>query len=754
MPPPDVQDTPSHWTEQYDVVWDTPSRSSAESMPCGGGDIGLNVWCEGGEALFYLARSGAFDENNTLLKLGRVRLRLEPNPFAPGAPFRQELCLRDGSVRLQGEGGTIHLWVEVHRPVIHADIVTDNPTTLTAAYESWRTEDRLLDKEERFQCLSFLGTTPEQFPVVTHKDTIEASDTQVLWYHRNDNADLVFDKEVTQQHLSGVRDQLWNPQKDLTFGGQLAGPGLTGAGISGGVYQETPFTAYTLRSQSTATRHALTITLHMAQTETVEGWKAGLKRVAEAEVPAGEVWRSTQAWWEAFWDRSHIILNPGAGPDDPLWRIGCNYQLFRYLLGCNAYGEYPSKFNGGCFTWDAPPHTPDFRQWGGGSFTAQNQRLVYWPMLKCGDFDMMASQFEFYRRALPNAELRTRTYWGHAGANFTEQLQNFGLPVGEIYETHWGGHGLGPRPGGEPGRLRNAWCEDVYDTVLEFCLMVLDVEQFTGADICAYLPLIESCMTFFDAHYPVDAGGKLVIFPGSACETYKRATNAASTVAGLQAVLARLLELPPQYSTPEQRARWAQGLDRVPPLPFRQRAGRTTLAPAEAWERISNEELPQLYSVYPFGLYGLGKPGLEIARDTWRFGADTPRQKGNFGWKQDSIWCARLGLTDEAQDLIAAKLADGQWRFPAFWGPVFDWQPDLNHGGSAMIALQEMLMQTDGRQITLLPAWPSEWDVDFKLHAPYQTVVEGKVRGGQVRNLRVTPPERKANVVVGPALNT
>ena len=35
---------------EYDVVWDTPSQTngSASSMPCGGGDIGLNVWAENG----------------------------------------------------------------------------------------------------------------------------------------------------------------------------------------------------------------------------------------------------------------------------------------------------------------------------------------------------------------------------------------------------------------------------------------------------------------------------------------------------------------------------------------------------------------------------------------------------------------------------------------------------------------------------------------------------------------------------------
>ena len=60
--------------------------------------------------------------------------------------------------------------------------------------------------------------------------------------------------------------------------------------------------------------------------------------------------------------------------------------------------------------------------------TAQNQRLVYWPMLKSGDADMMPSQFNFYLRMLGNAELRSKVYWNHAGACFAEQIENFGLP--------------------------------------------------------------------------------------------------------------------------------------------------------------------------------------------------------------------------------------------------------------------------------------------------------------------------------------
>ena len=51
----------------------------------------MNIWVEEGDILFYLSRSGTFDENNCQLKLGRFRLRLSPNPFEDAKDFRQEL---------------------------------------------------------------------------------------------------------------------------------------------------------------------------------------------------------------------------------------------------------------------------------------------------------------------------------------------------------------------------------------------------------------------------------------------------------------------------------------------------------------------------------------------------------------------------------------------------------------------------------------------------------------------------------------
>ncbi|WP_051691580.1 hypothetical protein [Pedobacter borealis] len=279
----------------------------------------------------------------------------------------------------------------------------------------------------------------------------------------------------------------------------------------------------------------------------------------------------------------------------------------------------------------------------------------------------------------------------------------------------------------------NAWLEYEWDTVLEFCMMILETERYNGNNIEKYLPLIESCLTFFKEHYTylakqrgakaLDADGHLVLYPGSGAETYKMAYNSTSTIAALQTVLERLLEHPNLVE--KQKSEWKTMLKTIPPISFRTFDGRTTIAPAKLWERINNTESPQLYPVYPWGIYGLGKPGLDTAINTFKYDTDVLKFRSYIGWKQDNIFAARLGLTEDAANLTTAKLKDSGRRFPAFWGPGFDWTPDHNWGGSGMIGLQEMLMQVDGKKIYLYPAWPKEWDVHFKLYAPYQTTVEG-----------------------------
>lgn len=65
-----------------------------------------------------------------------------------------------------------------------------------------------------------------------------------------------------------------------------------------------------------------------------------------------------------------------------------------------------------------------------------------------------------------------------------------------------------------------------------------------------------------------------------------------------------------------------------------------------------------------------------------------------------------------------------------------------------MIGLQEMLMQTVGTKIHILPSWPLDKDVHFKLHAPYNTTVEVNYQNGKIEKLGVYPQERKKDIIM------
>lgn len=717
-----------------DYSWNTQSQNSSESMPLGGGDIGLNVWVEQGDLLFYLSRTGAYDENNTLLKQGRFRVSTTPSIFDKEEDFRQTLHLNDGYMTVEGTHGKVTLWVDVFHPVVHVETQTGIPSVLQVTYENWRVADRPIRKVEGQQC-SYKWALPQN--IATTADSVRADDGSITFFHQNPQQ-TVFDVSVAQQGLQAVKDQLYNPLGNLIFGGRLSGSQLQFKECISGVYADTDYTAWVYESKRSRREHEFKITLHTNQGD-LHVWQSGLA-ASEAQIKVKADRLATRRWWNQFWKRSFIEGGGIEGAD-----VVRNYTLFRYMLGCNAYGKDPSKFNGGLFTFDPTyvdvkmPFTPDFRRWGGGTMTAQNQRLVYWPMLKNGDFDMMKSQFDFYNRLLPVAELRSKIYWNHDGACYTEQLENYGLPNPAEY-------GFKRPDSFDKGIEYNAWLEYQWDTVLEFCQMILDTKLYNGDDITEYMPMIESVVKFFDQHYrqlaakrgrkDLDGDGNLIIYPGTACETYKMAHNPATTIAALRSVL--------QSSGVNNEM-----LNRIPAVPLRYVEGKEMIAPAKSWERVNNIETPQLYPVFPWRNYGVGRPELERAINTYNYDPDALKFRTHIGWKQDNIWAACLGLTDEAKELTLKKMGNGPHRFPAFWGPGYDWTPDLNWGGSGMIGMQEMLMQEVGDKIYLFPAWPADWDVRFKLHAAHHTTIEATLTNGRITDLKVTPKEREKDIVNG-----
>ena len=642
-----------------------------------------------------------------------------------------------------------YMWISEGNRALDAEVI----------YESWRTKDRIMEgKANNANSYKWAYRHAPGGQVITFRDSIRFQNDGVLFFHRNKDQ-TVFDVTVHQQGLDSFKKELFNPLDRLTFGGRLSGTGLVAGGKVNGKYLDTDYDGWRLVSKTPSRRRKILMALNTAPGGQFSLWTDGLRKL-EDDIRAHEktAWDSTAGWWKRFWQRSYIFIKPEKADGSPEWQAGRNYQLFRYMLGCNADAVFPTKFNGGLFTYDPSltdsslRFTPDYRNWGGGTMTAQNQRLVYWPMLRSGDFDLMEPQFDVYLANQHVAELRSKLYWGHGGACFTEQTENFGLPDNAEY-------GWDMPADHDKGVEYNAWLEYEWDTVLEFCLMMLDEQRYQDTDIGlgVYVPFIESCLRFFDVHYrylarlrgrkELDGDGHLILFPGSGGETYKMAYDASSTIAGLRTVLTRLLELPAGALQDSSREKWTTMLLRLPPITFGSFNGHPAIAPARLWERVNNTECPQLYPVFPWGVYGIGRPGLDTAINTYKYDTDAIKFRSYIGWKQDNIFAARLGLTDEAARLTVDKLRDGPRRFPAFWGPGYDWVPDHNWGGSGMIGLQEMLLQTDGKKIYLFPAWPKDLDVHFKLHAPYSTTVEATLKNGRVVQLDVEPEQRKKDLI-------
>ena len=725
----------------YDVRWSTPGGSSLGSMPLGNGDIGMNVWVEdNGDICFYISKTDAWDENGRLVKIGKVRLTLAPEKGKLPPFTSQTLDLESATVEVvYGKGEKevrVSLWADANHPVIAVDVAAPAPVTVTAVNEMWRTRPDTLEYivhgdvmyDKRYK-------NGSKDPVVVDPDrVIPAMPHAIGWYHHNSRSAGV----VLVARRQGVEDLITgDPLLHRTFGAVVTAPD-----------GEMPDDR-TLRLKAAKEQH-LTIFVHTAHPSTPARWLQEVKEEMAA-VTASDAARRREAhtaWWHALWQRSHIFINPrttGIVPDRGAFLVTRGYLLQRFITACAGRGKYPIKFNGSVFTMDhGRPGGADFRLWG-PAYWWQNTRLPYISMCASGDFEMMHPLFKFYVDDLSDYfRKRTERYFGHEGLYLTEEMHIWGtVPMA----TYGWDSTFAERKDKlqESGYHKYEWVAG-----LELLYMMLDYYEYTCDTLFLkekVLPFAGAVLTFFDRHYPTDEQGRLVMHPAQALETWWNCTNPMPELAGLYANTERLLALDTMLTTYRERSFWEALHARLPAIPLREEDGVTMLAPAAQYAEYRNLERPEMYAVFPFHLYGVGRPHIEYARAAMEHPLG---DVAHSGWSQEDIFYAYLGETEKARDAVVkrAKGKDPQVRFPAFWGPNFDWTPDQDHGGVLMKAIQAMLLQTDDRKIFLFPAWPAEWDVDFKLHAPYHTVIEGSLRNGEVKKLRVTPPERKDDVVM------
>ncbi len=863
----------------FDVVWKSPSKDAAGSMPIGNGEVVLNVWVEEatGDLLFYIARTDAISEISRILKLGRVRVHFEP-PLQNGV-FEQRLNLQKGEITILQGDRKLRLFVDSGSDTIVVSGESKTNLKVSATLECWRNESRTIPKEEQRSAWS-VHDAP--FPLIESADVFVPGGNEVIWYHRNETS--VGPELWQNQSLSDLPGR-YDPIKHRTFGGKMFGENFKSSKDR------------ELDSRQLLKSFELKIVTHSDQTISVANWRDQLDKNSIAP-KSTELSRRTQRWWREFWDRSCVIAQEtpdeirmpvnshplrkgvdsngqnvfpgtiqewrirsralvpiggedpfppeGIGPDPTLteaftlsaWitpnelkpgrifdkltaghsdgmlfdthpgdslrfvigneaiiaskclivnvrqhvaasfdpttgdmriyldgklvaeRVKFNgseitrgYLLQRYTQAIQGRGQFPIKFNGGFTTveptalgqkWNA-----DWRQWG-DSHWFQNLRHMYHPMLASGDFEMMNPFFKLYEDARPLAEARTQKYHGAQGAYFPETMTFFG--------TYSGGDYGWDRTGLQPKEVQCPWWDDAWNQGPELVCLMLDYWDHAGDQEflqSRLIPMAESVLKYFDTRFAKDSQGKIVLDPTQVVETYwEGVVNDMPAVAGLIAMCERLCKIPIDLVGERQREFFAMMKIACPEMPFEDGKFGREIAPAQKYApKVSNVENGELYAVWPFREVTLQKPAfLEEAKRAYT----NRMNRLDTGWGYDGNVAALLGLTDEVARILRIKCRNSNpaYRWPATWGPNFDWLPDQNHGGNLLNTTNLMLMQAEpislGGKILLFPAWPKNWDVDFKLHAPGTTVVECSLRGGKVVKLSVSPKTRRKDVQIMP----
>lgn len=681
-------------------------------MPIGNGDIAANVWVEdNGDLMMYLAKGDTFSEATRLLKLGKLRIKITPNPFESSKAFRQELSLTDGAIYVTaGEGADevrLKLWADANNPVIHAEAESDSEISIEVKAEPWRTTELKMNSTNT---RSYIGVQTAKETPSESADVYLDRDDSITWYHRNSTS--LYNEMLEYQGLDGYEERYPDPYLNSTFGARVAGDNMQSSD------------EYTLSSVSGSNNFDLQITAYTEQTETVEELEEKLLESLSADYNTEAAFSEHCRYWNEFWNKSWIFVS-GDSDAEALTR---GYLLQRYMTACQGRSSFPIKFNGGLFTMPDAKYGDDYRDWG-SMYWHQNTRLVYWPMLAAGDFDLMMPYFKMYKDQLPIRKEIAEQFFGCSGAYYPEQVFAYGAD-GTRDKMKWAIEGTAD------------YTTYHWQNGFEITAMMLDYYDYTNDDDFAreyIVPIAQEVIRFYNEMYTKDS--VMTITPSNALETYWNCTNPTDHIAGLSYIIPRLIELPDTLTTPELISEWESCLSALPELPMSEDG--TYIKPAESYGGTKNTENPELYAVFPYKLYAIGSD-TDINIGIKTFEQRKYKYVDRGCWYQDGIHAAVLGLTDTAKKNALHGLTNtaSGCKFPDFWAKGNDEVPDFDNGGRAALTLQNMLMQCSNGKIYILPAWPEEWNVDFKLNGYNNTSVHVIYENGEITSCESSVPDQ------------
>lgn len=323
------------------VAFDTSTASAASAAA----PSALNITA-------LLSAGAAWSEAGELMKVGMVTASIAPNPMlGSNKQFTQTLDLATGTMVVEAGDVTVNVYLSAADNDL---LVIDVKHTLGDAIKVTATVTNIRPvatvATPSFDCQAYTTSAD----VVTAGTGEGAATT--TWYHHNQEAAAAaasnqsyFANVVEYQNL-GAKAARSIPDgiAGRTFGGALAVKSEDHASV---------VVVAALGVEQIPTAELASFTSRYATRATA----------VAAAAPATTIKPSHDAWWKAFWDRSHVEIKSANSSDasSSPFLITRQFILQRYIVGLQARSPFPIKFNGMLFTANKPVRKCPFHFLGG-----------------------------------------------------------------------------------------------------------------------------------------------------------------------------------------------------------------------------------------------------------------------------------------------------------------------------------------------------------------------------------------------------
>jgi hypothetical protein len=711
-----------------DTVYTTPSTVPWEAMPVGGGDLSAMVCCDGAKVDLHLTKSDAWGFlvppdtpvgsrffNN--VSPGHLRLVLGPQAQKLARErFRQRLDLYRGRivVELGAEqtGARLEIWGHPERKILLVEV--SDPVGALAPLEIELSEWRS-----------------------TMKLTADAATIRATEIHTR----------PARPHLANTGMQDFLPNDPLLGRGTAVAVGVAQAKVESCRAEEKKAT------MTLAARPPANYTLVIAAAVEPHG---DLLPTALSELksslatPLEQLKGQHQAWWQDWWSRSFLQIE---SPDRMAERLCGAYHVHLYTLACVNRGAVPCKWDGGAGLLQG-----DERNWGLAEWV-QEVRFTYLPLYAANRLEMARGLTRHYGQMRPYLLEQTERVWGLDGLWIPETVlpwghaEDYALQDAGVLDSYrrWD-----PKTA-RYGRFErfNNYVGFLFTAGLEICQHYLTYARYSGDETFLHdeaYPTLRGVCQFLAGLLHKEDDGRYHLDPANALETWWLVRDPDDTLSGIRVIFPEFIRLSEQYGQDADLAdrcrailatlaeptlgQWNQDGSIDPNLKVYAPAARKGPFP-----KAENAENPALYRVFPFGLSGIDTPDHELAVNTFEhriFGITN-------SWSLDAVWAARLGLAERATELVGQHATRyHRFRYGGWDSSNSDVLPDdlsvapyMDGAGLSAFAVNEMLLQSHGDMIRLLPAVSSQWSGIFSLRAEGGFLVTAQFAGGKPRLVEI-----------------